>query len=164
MKIIRTLCLFLFFIVLAGCGYSFPDGSTSSLPDQYRSLAINKVEHPTLQSWLEPRLRSLLRDELNRRDWVTWTSKKNARAWINIDVERYYRQAAVTGNSDETLRSEASIKMSATIISPADGHVIWSSGTISESWPYYGGEEEEADMEVTALAIQRLARQLSQNY
>ncbi|KAB1442995.1 LPS assembly lipoprotein LptE [Pseudodesulfovibrio senegalensis] len=150
--------------ILAGCGYSFPDGSTSSLPPQYRSLAINKVEHPTLYSWLEPRLRSLLRDELNRRDWVTWTSKKNARAWINIDVERYYRQAAVTGESDETLRSEASITMTATIVSPADGHVIWKSETIKESWPYYGGEEEEADDEVTALAIRRLARQLSQNY
>lgn len=156
--------LLLALLFLFGCGYGFPTGEHASLPEQYRSLAISEVEHPTTFPWMEARLRSLLRDELNRRNWVTWEDKNKAKAWIKMHVEKYSRKAAVTGTDDETLRSSASITLRAVIVSRGTGQVLWNSGTVSTDWPFYTGEEEEADEEVTRRAIEILADRLSQNY
>lgn len=164
MAFLRHILLIAFLLILAGCGYGFPTGETASLPPEYRTLAIDEVEHPTTFSWMEARLRSLLRDELNRRNWVTWTNKSKAKAWIRIVVEKYSRKATVTGSRDETLRASASITLRAFIISPDNGRMLWESGSISTDWPFYGGEEEFADNKVTERAIQMLADRLAQNY
>lgn len=164
MKLLKYIPLLIFVLPLTACGYKFAGGEHASLEPQYRKLYIDEVEHPTTLPWMEARLRSLLRDEFNRRSWVTWTTRNKATAWIKLNVQKYSRKASVTGDKDQTLRSTASITMTATIVSPADGRVLWSSGTISANWPYYGGEEEEADQEVTKRAIEILAERLSQNY
>lgn len=164
MNILKKTTLIIGLMFLCACGYGFPDGSTASLPEEYRTLAIASVEQPSLYSWVEPRIRSLLRDELNRRKWVTWADKSKASAWIKINVSKFSNRASVSGDEDETLRSSASITMEAVIVSAVDGHTLWSSGTISEDWPYYGNEVDEANDMVTELAIRKLADRLSQNY
>jgi hypothetical protein len=151
---------------LAGCGYGVGgSGGPSVLDAEYRTLAISGVDNPTTLSWLEPRIRSLLRDELTRRGTVNWVDDQTkADALISISIVRYYRPTAVEGSSDQTLRSSAIFNFNAEIKSATDGHIIWSSGEINQDWPFYSGQEDEADTEVTRLGVRRLADRMSQNY
>ncbi|WP_187170420.1 LPS assembly lipoprotein LptE [Salidesulfovibrio onnuriiensis] len=164
MKPMKYIPLIILLLFLTACGYGFPSGESTSLPPEYRTLAINKVDHPTTFPWMEARLRSLLRDELNRRAWASWADKDKAKAWINVEVSKYTRKASVTGDKDETLRSSATITMQATVVSRGTGQVLWNSGTITADWPYYTGEEEEADNEITERAVQIMVERLSRNY
>lgn len=152
--------------LLAGCsGYSFGEAGQSVLAPEYRRLAIAGVDNPTTISWLEPRVRKLLRDELTRRGTVTWVDEqKDADATIHIRIITYNRPTAVEGSSDQTLRSNANFVFSATVKSTTDGSVLWNSGEMSQNWPFYQGQETEADKEVTLLGIRRLADKMTQNY
>ncbi|MBI9081412.1 MAG: hypothetical protein JEY79_16925 [Pseudodesulfovibrio sp.] len=164
MKPLRSI-LFLIPLVLTACGYTLGEGDSTVLAPQYRTIAISEVHNPTTLSWLEPRLRKLLRDELNNRRTITWVdSRDNADAVISITIKRYNRPTAVTGSDDETLRSSANFNFEASIFSTTDDSLIWNSGTISQSWPFFSGGESEADMEVTLLGIRRLADLMTQNY
>jgi len=141
------------------------EGDTSVLEPQYRTIAISGVTNPTTISWLEPRLRKLLRDELNNRGTITWVDDQSkADATIAITIKRYNRPTAVTGTKEETLRSVAIFTFEADISSTTDDSLIWQSGTISQNWPFFSGDENEADMEVTRLGIRRLADLMTQNY
>ena len=164
MKSLRYITLLLPLLLL-GCGYSFGEKDMTVLAPEYRVLAISGVENPTTLTWLEPRLRKLLKDELTNRGQITWTDDKHkADAWIKLTIIKYYRPTAVSGASGQTLRSSANFDFSATITSATDDSVLWSSGNISEDWPFYSGQETEADEEVTRQGIRRLADKMSQNY
>ncbi|MBG0789407.1 MAG: hypothetical protein H0S80_02800 [Desulfovibrionaceae bacterium] len=162
---LRHTALFLL-LVLAGCsGYHFGEGDSSVLDPEYRTIAIEDVNNPTTLSWLEPEVRKLLRDELNRRGTITWTDDRaRADALITIDITRYNRPTAVAGRREETLRSEAIFEFEAHIRSSRSGEVLWRSGRMSQTWPFFTGDEAEADAEVTRLGIRRLADRMTQNY
>lgn len=152
-------------LTLTACGYSMGESNYSVLDTKYHTLAISGVTNPTTQTWLEPRVRKLLKDELTNRGTIEWTDDTSkADALISIDIEKYYRPTAVEGASDETLRSNANFKFSAIIRSATDDAVLWRSGRISQSWPFFTGEESAADAEVTRLGIQQLADRMSENY
>ncbi|WP_316897292.1 LPS assembly lipoprotein LptE [Pseudodesulfovibrio indicus] len=165
MAALRHIALFLL-LALAGCsGYSFGEGGGSVLPPEYRVLAVDKVKNPTTLAWLEPRLRKLLRDELNKRGTIVWADvRADADALITIDIERYYRPTAVEGKDEQTLLTEAIFDFHAVIRSSTDESVLWNSGLISQTWPYTAGNGAQADMEVTRQGIQRLADRMSQDY
>ncbi|BCS89667.1 LPS assembly lipoprotein LptE [Pseudodesulfovibrio sediminis] len=158
--------LLLAVFALAGCsGYSFGEGESSVLPKEYRVLAIGEVSNPTTISWLEPRLRKLLRDELNNRGSIQWSdTRATADAVIDINIHRYNRPTAVSGSSDETLSSVAVFQFEAVIISTMDDSELWRSGVIDQQWPFFSGDESQADKEVTKLGIRRLADRMTQNY
>jgi outer membrane lipopolysaccharide assembly protein LptE/RlpB len=164
MPLIRTLLLLLP-LLLAACGYGMGGSGQNVIDPEYRVMAISGVDNPTTLSWLEPRLRMLLRDELTRRGAVTWTDDQaRADSLIEIKIIKYYRPTAVEGSREQTLRSNAIFTFSATVTSATDGHTIWSSGEMSQDWPFFSGQEAEADSEVTRLAIRRLADRMSENY
>lgn len=158
--------LFFLLLTLAACSsYSFGDGDSSVLAPEYRTIAIDEVHNPTTLSWLEPEVRKLLRDELNRRGTITWTDDKSkADALISINITKYNRPTAVAGESDETLRSSAIFEFEAEIHSTRSGAVLWRSGRMRQSWPFFTGDEAKADAEVTQLGIRRLADRMTQNY
>jgi outer membrane lipopolysaccharide assembly protein LptE/RlpB len=165
MSLLRYTTLFLLLALLAGCGYSFGEGGTSVLQPQYRTVAVEEINNPTTLAWLEPRLRKLLRDELHNRGTITWVDDKaKADALITIDIDRYYRPTAVEDADERTLLSEAIFQFEATIRSATDDSLLWSSGQISENWPYDYGSGQEADMEVTRRGIQVLADRMTQDY
>lgn len=165
MTLVRYIALFML-LAVAGCsGYSLGEGNSSVLAPEYRTIAIGEVTNPTTLSWLEPRIRRLLRDELNNRGTITWVNQQSqADAIITIIIKSYNRPTAVEGASDQTLRSDANFQFSARITSAMDDSILWNSGMITESWPFFSGGEEEADMEVTRLGIRRLADRMTQNY
>lgn len=164
MKTMLRIALLLIPLLLCACGYSVGQHHTALAPE-YRTLAIGRVTNPTVISWLEPRLRKLVKDELVRRGEVTWVDDEaKADALINIDITRYYRPTAVSGSDEQTLRSSAIFDFSATIKSTTDGSTVWSSGPISQEWPFFTGQETEADEEVTRQGIRRMADRLTQSY
>ncbi|WP_419785606.1 LPS assembly lipoprotein LptE [Pseudodesulfovibrio sp.] len=164
-KLFQVLLPLFGLLMLCGCGYSFGESGQSVLPEHNRTLAIASIDNPTTMSWLEPRLRKLLRDELTRRGSITWTDeRKDADALLYLTIVRYNRPTAVSGSNDETLESSANFTFEATIKSALDSSVLWNSGRISQSWPFFSGQEKEADMEVTMLGIRTLADRMAQNY
>lgn len=154
-------CLLL--LSLGGCGYGYSRGQ-SVLPEDKRKLAIVEIINPAPLSWLEPRLRSLIRDEVTRRGIATWAAPDKADALMTIDIERYYRRSSVTGQDEETLLSTATISFEATIRSAVDRSVIWRSGKITRKWQFQPAHGEDADMEVTKLAVRRLADLMSNRF
>ena len=165
MKSLRYIVILLPLMLAACGGYGFGEGNSSVLAPEYRTLAISGVTNPTTLSWLEPRIRKVLRDELTNRGTITWVDDQNkADATITITIKRYNRPTAVSGSSDETLRSVANFEFEAAIRSATDDSLLWQSGTISQTWPFFTGGENEADMEVTRLGIQRLADLMTENY
>lgn len=162
---LRYTALFLL-LALAGCsGYTMGEGGSSVLAPEYRTISIDEVSNPTTLSWLEPEVRKLLRDELNNRGTITWTDDKTkADALLSINITRYHRATAVAGESEETLRSVAQFEFEAEIRSTRSGNVLWRSGRMTQSWPFFTGDGTKADAEVTRLGIRRLADRMTQNY
>lgn len=162
---LKYITLLLPLLLMACSGYSFGEAHNSVLPPEYRTLAVEEVTNVTTLSWMEPRIRSLLRDELNNRNVITWVdSPAKADSTITVNVTKYSRPTAVSGVKDETLRSTIDIEIKATIRSTFDGKIIWESGTLTQTWPFFTGQETEAAEEATKLIIRQLADKMTQNY
>ena len=148
----------------AGCGYSVGSSGNQVLEAGFRKVAVDEVTNNTTLAWIEPRLRSLLRDEVTRRGDLQWVDRNKADALITLAVNRFQRPTAVTGASDETLRYEAELEVEAVLRSRVDGTELWRSGKVSEKWPFFAGQESEAEDQVTALVIRTIVRRMSENY
>lgn len=163
MKNLRYILLMLP-LLLAACGYGFGDKS-SVLEERYHKVAIGRITNPTTLSWIEPRMRALLRDEFTRRGLVSWEdNRKNAEAVMNVTITTFTRPTTVESGTGETLQSSTYIVLHSEIKSTTDGSTLWASGDISQDYPFFSGQEAEADMEVTRLVVRRLADKMSQNY
>jgi outer membrane lipopolysaccharide assembly protein LptE/RlpB len=151
-------------LVVSCAGYRFAGEDYSVLEPKFRDLALVDVSNPSTYTWLGPRLRSLVRDELTRRNVVRWTDKAKAQSHLYVEVKRYHRKAAVTGTYDQTLKLDATLVMQARIFSAADGSVLWDSREISITRSYFPGEEQAVDDLVADLAVRSLADRMSERY
>lgn len=166
-RIIQTLLLAVIALIMFGCGYGFKSQGSDALPKEMRTLFIDKVENPTTEAWLGPKLRSLLRDELTRRGWTRWTDRESADGLVTITVHRFTRETTVKNESEDSSKFSASVTLSATIRNPDNGQEVWSSGQLSSSESYYlvgQATEETAGQSAADLAIRDLADRLSQGY
>jgi hypothetical protein len=156
---------------LAGCGYTFtgqaPTGggqTASRLEPGLRKMILVRVDNPTTESWLEPRLRSLIRDEFNRRRLVTWTDRAGATSQLTVIIKKYTRETAVSGQWDQSEKLSTGLTLVLRVTRASDGAQIWDSGEQSWSESFYPGDSEGADMRITDLAVRRLADLMTQNY
>lgn len=158
---------------LGGCGYTFtgqgtvlgPDpDAVSRLDPAFRSMALVRVENPTIEPWLESRLRSLIRDEFTRRRFVTWTDKDKATSLLTVVIKKYTRSTAVAGQQDQSLKLATGLTLIFRVHRASDGAVLWDSGEQGQSESYFPGESESADLRITDLAVRRMADLLTQNY
>jgi ABC-type uncharacterized transport system auxiliary subunit len=157
--------------LLAGCGYSFtgsaPAGSAdvqSRLAPELRKMFIVRVENPTTEAWLEPRLRSLIRDEFNRRRLVTWTDKAKATSQLTLIIKKYTRSTSVSGQQDQSVKLSTGMTYILRVTRASDGAIIWDSGELQQDESFYPGDSEGADMRITDLAVRRMADLMSENY
>ena len=160
-------------LTLCGCGYTFtgegtvlgPDpDAVSRLDPAFRTMALVRVENPTIEPWLEPRLRSLIRDEFTRRRFVTWTDKDKAASQLTVIIKKYTRQTAVAGQQDQSLKLTTGIVLVLRVQRASDGAILWDSGEQSQTESFFPGDSEGADLRVTDLAVRRLADLLTENY
>lgn len=160
-KIVLLLCVV---FAVTACGYHNSATEPSSLGKQYREIAISKVENPTLERWLEPDLRSLLRDEITRRGQLIWVDKSKAEALINLRIISLSSGSRILGDKDKTLKYNKSLKVQMRVLSAADGTLLWNSGPVEVTESYYSGEEDEANALVTELLVRRLVDKMNQVY
>lgn len=166
------LALFLMLaLALCGCGYSFTgsgasDGTSqgSRLTPEQRQMALVRVDNPSTESWLEPRLRSLVRDEFNRRRLVTWTDKSKATSLLTIIIKRFTRSTALAGQADQSVKLSTGIVVVFRITRASDGALIWDSGEQGQNETFYPGDSDGADQRITDLLVRRMADLLTENY
>jgi hypothetical protein len=164
-------------LLLPSCGYQLSARAPIQLPRDSSRLYLSKVTNPTTETWLEPMLRSSLRDELTRRGNVTWVGRDEAEATVNIDVRSYSTSDSLKGRDDVTLKSEARILMVVTFYSATTNALIWTSGpvTASESYRGAGGAiatglfqstsaKREATQEAIDLAVRMVADRMGQKF
>lgn len=152
-------------VFLSGCGgYTFSKSGPVVLPEDKRDIAISKVANPTTEVWLEPRLRQLLRDEMNNRGWTRWVDRNRAQALLRVEIISYSRRTALKGLKESTLLLDATIKLRATLTDTHDQRLLWDSGMVVVNEPYLPGEEEQADSKVTDQAVRRLVDRMTQDY
>lgn len=170
-----VLCIALF---LSACGYQLTARAPIQLPEDSTRLYLNKVTNPTTETWLEPMLRSSLRDELTRRGNVAWVGRDEAEATVNIDVRSYSTSDSLKGRDDVTLKSEARILMVVTFYSAKTNALIWTSGPVSAAESYRGtggtvtstgllqttSAKREATQEAVDLAVRMVADKLGQKF
>jgi len=158
-------------LLLCGCGYTFTgtgasDGTdqASRLAPELRLMTLVRVDNPTTEAWIEPRLRSLIRDEFNRRRLVTWTDKAKATSLLTITIKKFTRSTALAGQADQSIKLNTGITVVFNITRAADGSVIWNSGEQTQTESYYPGDAEGADMRLTDMLVRRMADLLTENY
>lgn len=158
-------------LALCGCGYHFTgtapaDGSeqASRLAPELRQMTLVRVDNPTTEAWIEPRLRSLIRDEFNRRRLVTWTDKAKAASLLTITIKKFTRSTALAGASDQSVKLSTGITVVFKVTRATDGSTIWNSGEQTQTESYYPGDAEGADMRVTDLLVRRMADLMTENY
>ncbi|MFW5838026.1 MAG: LPS assembly lipoprotein LptE [Desulfovibrionaceae bacterium] len=150
---------------LAGCGYGMQARSGPVvLPSGDRSLAISRVENPSLEVWLEPEIRARLRDEITRRGQVRWAEPGTAEALMSVTITHFILTGDVKGAKDQTLKYQASLTLRAAITDRQTGQVLWESGQVDAVQPYFLEDQEQAEAMVVELAVRELVDRMSQNY
>jgi len=157
-------------LALGGCGYSFtgqsagdPDAA-SRLDPAFRKMALARVENPTVEPWLEPRLRSLIRDEFTRRRVVTWTDKDKATSLLTVVIKKFARSTLVAGQQDQSVKLSTGLTLVFRVHRASDGAVLWESAELNQKESFFPGDSEGADLRVTDLAVRLLADRMTQNY
>ena len=155
---------------LGGCGYKFTGSSVSDeesvnvLPQHYRDLAIIRIENPTVEPWLEPRLRSLIRDEFTRRRLANWVERAKAAAFVTVQIKQYTRSTALSGAQDQSLKLNAGMVWVVRIRRAGDNLLLWESGEMTQGESFYPGDADGADMRLTDLAVRRVADLMTERY
>jgi len=134
------------------------------LPENFRDLHLRSVENPTMDQGLEARLRSTLRDELTRRARVLWVPRESATAYVDVTVHHFTSHTSLTGADDETIKSNASIELSAALVRRSDGSLIWSSDHVGYSQSFSGDNRAQAEATVLDMAVRRMVDSMGQNY
>ncbi len=160
-KLMLLLCVI---FAVSACGYHNSATEPNKLGEQFKEVAIAKVENPTLERWLEPKIRSLLRDEITRRGQLVWTDKSKAEALFNIKILSLSDGSRTLGNEDKTLKYDKTLKVQMRVTSAADGKLLWNSGPVEVTESYYTGQEDATDQLVTELLVRRLVDKMNQAY
>lgn len=160
-------------LTLSCCGYTFTGQGTVMGPDPeaisrldpaFRTMALVRVENPTVEPWLEPRLRSLIRDEFTRRRFITWVDKDKATSLLTVVIKRFTRSTVVAGQQDQSLKLSTGLTLIFRVQRASDGAVLWDSGEQAQSESFFPGDSEGADLRVTDLAVRRMADLMTENY
>ncbi len=128
------------------------------------SLAIEKVENPSLDPSLEHRLRTKVRDELASRGLVLWEDAAQADARMYLRIHHVLDRARVKDEDDETLKSYVEVQMDSTIRRREDNALLWQSGLIEVQWSYTGLDGSPALDQALDLAVRQLADRMGQAY
>ncbi|HKK33341.1 MAG TPA: LPS assembly lipoprotein LptE [Desulfomicrobiaceae bacterium] len=152
-------------LLLTGCGYQLSSMAPITLPKEQTRLYIAKVTNPTIESWIEPRLRSSLRDELTRRGGVQWVERNQAETEVEVIIHSFSTSSSVKGEDDETVRSSASITLEIQLFDRQDHAMLWTSGPVSGQESYSGdSQQEEAAFDAMEEVIRKSADRLSDQF
>jgi outer membrane lipopolysaccharide assembly protein LptE/RlpB len=163
-----TLLLLLLAASSSACGYHFTAASPITMPRGITRLHLQRVDNPTTQSWLDPQLRSVLREEFTRRGNVAWVEPGEAEGLLHVEIVSYSSATKLENVREQTVKSEVVLKLRAGIRDPDEGSQIWRSGVVrsTESFtgPKDGPQSRQAGTRAVELGVEKLADELGQNF
>jgi len=150
----------------AGCGYQV--GSTQAptvLPEGRRTIAISKVENPTVEEWIEPLLRSKLRDEIAGRGVGVFTDLSKADTHLNVRIVRFVIGAAIKDKRDMTRKYAVDLYIEGKLVDGKDHTPIWESGVIHMNEMFDGNlDRAMAEDWAITLAVRELVDRMGQAF
>ncbi len=152
-------------ITILGCGYHFSASAPITLPRGVTNTYIQNVENPTVESWIDPYLRSRFQDEFTRRARINWVNPEQAEAFINLSIISYSVSTGLSGAQDQTLRERATVVMEVEFRDQEDGSLLWSSGHVHAFETFEAGTSAiVAGERAIEDAIRRIADRLGADY
>lgn len=133
--------------LLYSCGYSVHGiqqvSQDSIFGSGNKTVAITKIEDPSLYPWITYYLTNQFHTEMNFRKLAKWEVSQKADYHIEILLHKFDNYASLTDAEDRTLLSSINIQMEVRVL---DTHTntTWSSGTLSHSEYFQNLSEEEA--------------------
>lgn len=152
-------------LLLPACGYHLTAQEPISLPQDRTKLFLSKVTNPTTETWMEPMLRTALRDEFTRRGKVTWVERDQAESTVTLDVKSYTASGSLTGKDETTLKSTATINLIVNFYNARTNALIWTSGSVVASESFHDTTtKRDATGKAVELAVRMVADRMSQNF
>lgn len=133
--------------LVCSCGYTIQGINQTSKNSIFgsgnKSVAITKIEDPSLYPWIAYYLTNQFHTEMNFRKLAKWEVSQKADYHIEILLHKFDTDASLTDEQDRTLLSSINIQMEIRI---KDTHLntTWSSGILSHSEYFQNLSEEEA--------------------
>jgi outer membrane lipopolysaccharide assembly protein LptE/RlpB len=152
-------------LLLPACGYHLTAQEPITLPQDRTKLFLSKVTNPTTETWMEPMLRTALRDEFVRRGKVSWVGREQAEATVTLDVKSYTASSSLTGTDETTLKSTATINLVVNFYNARTNALIWTSGPVVASESFRDtSTKRDATGKAVELAVRMVADRMSQNF
>lgn len=139
-----ALCLLL---LVCSCGYTVQGlhqtAKNSIFGSGSKSVAITKIEDPSLYPWINYYVTNQFHTEMNFRKLAVWEVSEKADYHIEILLHKFDTGASLTDEQDRTLLSSINIQMEVRVI---DTHLntTWTSGILSHSEYFQNLSEEDA--------------------
>lgn len=146
----KKVCLPVFIcmlFLLCSCGYTIQGAQQTSADSIFgngnKTVAITKVEDPSLYPWITYYVTNQFHTEMNFRRLAKWEVSEKADYHIEILLHKFDNYASLTDEQDRTLLSSINIQMEVRV---RDMHtnITWSSGILSHSEYFQNLSEEEA--------------------
>lgn len=138
-------------IVLCSCGYKIQglsrQASSSVFGSPEKTVAIVKIDDPSLYPWINYYLTNKFHSEMNARKIARFiTDKEKADFQMEILIHKFYTADSLTNEQDRTLLNSVVINMEVRIKNMDNGEV-WSSGILTSSETFQQVTEEQAAQE-----------------
>lgn len=133
--------------LLCSCGYTVQGIQQTSVDSIFgngnKTVAITKIEDPSLYPWINYYLTNQFHTEMNFRRLAKWEVSNKADYHIEILLHKFDNYASLTDEQDRTLLSSMNIQMEVRV---RDTHtnITWSSGILSHSEYFQNLSEEDA--------------------
>ncbi len=165
---INYLILCYFLLHVFACGYKWTASTPISLPKGITKLYLEKVENPTTQTWLEPRLRTAFREEFTRRGQIQWVKETETQGLVQIDITHFSSTTKLEDAQERTVKSEVTLGLEVKIFSQSEHVLLWNSDPVVVRESYTGSEEgpqrRKAEYRVVDLAVEEVANKLGQKF
>lgn len=162
-----ALCLAVFQGLLGCGGYTFSAKTPYELPGAVTTIYLGSVDNPSIETWLEPKLRNELRDELTRRGNIAWADKQEAGGRLELTIHNFRSSAKLEDPRETTVRSEMILRMELKLFAEKSREQLAGSGLVTarESFnPRDRGNELQTRDRVVKLAVELAVQRLNQNF
>lgn len=152
-------------VLTAGCGYHLSARMPYALPQDISTVFLARVNNPSTNSWLEPKLRTEFRDELTKRGGIQWVAGHEAEGKLELDIQSFQSGTKLEDSQEKNVRSEMVLTLEAKLFSSRDDSLLARTGSIvvSESFdPQSPADENAAQDRVVELASELAVERLNQ--
>lgn len=168
MKNIYTFFLLGFLCILCSCGYKVQGLSGHSSQSVFggsdKTVAIAKIEDPSLYPWINYYLTNKFHSEMNARKLARFVADQDKADFLmEIIIHKFYTADSLTDEQDRTLLNSIVIDMEVRLNNRHTGET-WSSGILSSSETFQQVTEEYAAQETLQELVYKAFNSMENNF